>query len=64
MNFFGIKERKNETNNGTELALKELMRTKLKILPVDEKKSILTEFTELRHAVHNQIAEVFNRDRL
>ena len=32
--FFGIKERVNETNNDTELALKEFMSTKLKILPV------------------------------
>ena len=36
MKFFGIKERENETNDGTELALREFMRTKLKILPVDE----------------------------
>ena len=36
MKFFGIKEHENETNNGTELALREFMRTKLKILPVDE----------------------------
>ena len=34
MKFFGIKERVNETNNDTELALKEFMPTKLKILPV------------------------------
>ena len=38
LKFFGIKERENETNNDTELALREFMRTKLKILPVDEKK--------------------------
>ena len=37
LKFFGIKERENETNNDTELALREFMRTKLKILPVDEK---------------------------
>ena len=37
MKFFGIKERENETNKDTELALREFMRTKLKILPVDEK---------------------------
>ena len=37
MKFFGIKEVENETNNGTELALREFMRTKLKIPPVDEK---------------------------
>ena len=36
MKFFGITERENETNNDTELALREFMRTKLKILPVDE----------------------------
>ena len=36
MKFFGIKERENEANNDTELALREFMRTKLKILPVDE----------------------------
>jgi len=29
-------ERVNETNNDTELALREFMRTKLKILPADE----------------------------
>ena len=37
LKFSGIKERENETNNDTELALSEFMRTKLKILPVDEK---------------------------
>ena len=37
LKYFGIKERENETNNDTELALREFMRTKLKILPVDEK---------------------------
>ena len=36
MKFFGIKERENETNNDTKLAPREFMRTKLKILPVDE----------------------------
>lgn len=36
MKFFGIKERVNETNNDTELALRDFMRTKLKILPADE----------------------------
>ena len=39
MKFFGITERENETNNDTEVALREFMRTKLKILdilPVDE----------------------------
>ena len=36
MKFFGITERENETNNDTELALRGFMRTKLKILPVDE----------------------------
>ena len=36
MKFFGITERENETNNDTELALREIMRTKLKILSVDE----------------------------
>ena len=36
MKFFGIKERENETNNDTEVALREFMRTKLKILPVQE----------------------------
>jgi len=63
MNFFGMKERENETNNDTELALKELMRTKLKVIPVNGTKSIFAEFTELRHTV-NQMAEVFHRDRL
>ena len=33
---FGIKERENETNFDAELPLREFMRTKLKILPVDE----------------------------
>ena len=36
MKFYGIKEHENETNNDTELALREFMRTKLKIPPVDE----------------------------
>lgn len=36
MKFFGIKERENEKDDDTELALREFMRTKLKILPVDE----------------------------
>ena len=36
MKFFGIKERENETNNDTKRALREFMRTKLKILSVDE----------------------------
>lgn len=36
MKFFGIKERENETDNDTKLAPREFMRTKLKILPVDE----------------------------
>ena len=36
MKFFGIKERVNETNNDTELALRDFMRTKLKILLADE----------------------------
>ena len=36
MKFLGKKERENETNDDTELALREFMRTKLKILPVDE----------------------------
>ena len=36
MKFFGIKELENETNSVTELALREFMRTKLKILPFDE----------------------------
>jgi len=36
MKFFGIKERVNETNNDTELALRDFMCTKLKILPADE----------------------------
>ena len=63
LKFFGIKERENETNNDTELALREFMRTKLKILPVDEKTFILTEFTELRCAIHNQMGEVLNQDR-
>ena len=44
--FFGIKERENETNDGTELALREFMRMKLKILPVDEENiSFDTPFT-------------------
>ena len=37
LKFFGIKERENETNNDSELALREFIRTKLKILPGDEK---------------------------
>ena len=36
MKFFGIKERENETNNDTELTLREFMCMRLKILPVDE----------------------------
>ena len=36
MKFFGITERENETNNDTELALRESMRTKLKIPPLNE----------------------------
>ena len=36
MKFFGIKEHDKETNSDTELALREFMRTKLKITPVDE----------------------------
>ena len=36
MKFFGIQERENETNKDTELALREFMRTKLKIPPADE----------------------------
>ena len=46
MKFFGIKERENETAKDTELALREFMRTKLKILPVNERNFILTESTE------------------
>ena len=36
MKFFGIQERENETNKDTKFALREFMRTKLKIPPVDE----------------------------
>ena len=36
MKFSGIKEHENETNNDTKRALREFMRTKLKILSVDE----------------------------
>ena len=36
MKLLEIKERENETNNDTELALREFIRTKLKTLPVDE----------------------------
>jgi len=36
MNFFVIKERVNKTNNDTELALRDFMRTKLKFLPANE----------------------------
>ena len=35
--FFGLKERQNESNSDTEAVLREFMRTKLKILPSDEK---------------------------
>ena len=38
------------------------MRTKHKILPADEE-NIHFE-SELLHAVHNQMAEIFSRDRL
>ena len=65
MTFFGIKQRENETNDGTELALREFMRTNLKIPPVYEENIYFdTESTELLHAVHNQMAEVFDRNRL
>ena len=61
MTFFGIKQRENETNDGTELALREFMRTNLKILPVDKENIYFdTESTELLQAVHNQMAEVFD----
>ena len=36
MKFYGIKEHENETNNDTELTLREFIRTKLTIPPVDE----------------------------
>lgn len=36
LKFFGIIEQANETNSDTELVLREFMRTKLKIPPVDE----------------------------
>ena len=68
MKFFGITERENETNNDTELALREFMRTKSTKKTFMRTKStkktfILTESTELLHAVHNQMAEVFNHLR-
>ena len=37
LKFFGLKERENESNSDTEAVLREFMRTKLKILPSDEK---------------------------
>ena len=60
MKFFGIKERENETNNDTKLAPREFMRTKLKILPVDEENI----YFDRVHRITSQMAEVFNRDRL
>ena len=37
LKFFGLKEQENESNSDTEAVLREFMRTKLKILPSDEK---------------------------
>ena len=62
MKFFGIKERENETNDGTELE-NSCVRN-CRSFQSTKKTFLLTESTEVLHAAHNQMAEVFDRDRL
>ena len=64
MKFFGIKERENETNNDTELFLREFMRTKLKILPVDEENIHIHSYPILKAVKRENNAAYFNVEKL